>query len=68
MDSALLQVVNIAKADTLVILDEALRAARSEKDEAVDCAYVLKEEEVETEKESQLWRVNLERHRCPQKR
>ena len=50
MDGALLQVLNTAKADTLLIFDDALRAVRSEKDEAVECARELKEEEVETEK------------------
>ena len=46
MDGALLQVVNTAKADTLLKFDDALRAVTSEKDEAVECARVLKEEEV----------------------
>ena len=40
------------KADTLLIFDDALRAVRSEKDEAVECARILKEEEVESQKKS----------------
>ena len=55
MDSAVVQVLNTAKADTLLIFEYGLHVVRSEKDEAVECAV---EGAGGNKKESQLYRLN----------
>ena len=49
MDSALVNVFDTAKADTMVIFEDALRAVTSEKEVALGCVRLLEEEKQETE-------------------
>jgi hypothetical protein len=49
MDSAIANVFNQAKADTLVLFDDTMRILTSEKEVALDSICLLEEEKQETE-------------------
>ena len=49
MDSALVNVFDTAKADTMVIFEDAIRAVTSEKEVALDCVRLLEVEKQKTE-------------------
>ena len=54
MDSALVNVFDTAKADTMVIFEDAIRAVTSEKEVALECVHLLDSEEDKQETETRL--------------